>query len=395
MQRRALIVAGAAGPDEIPAEVLPRFGFGPSTPVTSLDEALTLLRGDHFDLLILPLTELGPLQLTALEREIRKSGILVIGTAPKADSELILRAMRAGIHEFLTFPPDTKELTGAVDRLVRRSSTEAQRGQVFAVYGAKGGLGNTTIAVNLAHALAKNHSEGRIALADLVIAGGDVRVLLDLKPTYDLSSLLEKLDRLDADLLYSLLTLASSGLWVLPGPDNPELDDALDANTTSSIIEHLRAHFAFTVLDCEHHLSERTIAALDAADRILLITQLTVPALRSTQRTLALCRRLGYGDDKLCVVVNRYQSGEALTPRDAEDVFKCDLFWKLPNDYRTAAGAQTRGVAITAFDGDSKLAWSFAQLAGKLGGVPATAGKRNGVHHGSTIGRLFSLGRRK
>ena len=128
---------------------------------------------------------------------------------------------------------------------------------------------------------------------DLVVAGGDVRILLDLKPVYDMGDLVEKLDRIDSDLLHSLLTPSVGGVWALPSPDDAELDTVLDSNAVSAVIEHLKGDFAFTVLDCEHHLSERTLAALDAADRVVIVTELNVPALRSAQRTLALCRRLG------------------------------------------------------------------------------------------------------
>ena len=188
-----------------------------------------------------------------------------------------------------------------------------------------------------------------------------------------MGDLVKKLDRIDADLLNSLLTPCSGGVWALPGPDSPELDDLLDASTTTTIIEHLRIHFAYTVLDCEHHLSERTLAALDAADRILLVTQLTVPSLRSTQRSLALCRRLGFPAEKLLVVVNRYQSGEVLSLADAADVLKTDVFWKLPNDYRTSATALMKGVPVAEYAPDTKLAWSYTQLSARLGGVSAPA----------------------
>jgi pilus assembly protein CpaE len=265
---------------------------------------------------------------------------------------------------------------------------------VVAVYSAKGGTGTTTVAVNAAHCIAANHPDSRVALADLVVSGGDVRLHLDLRPTYDLSSLAEKLDRLDAELLYSLLTNSSGGLWALPAPDNPEFEDTLDASTLGTIVEHLRMHFAFTVLDCEHHLTERTLAALDAADRILLVTQLSVPALRSTQRSIELCRRLGYPEEKLCVVVNRFQSGEVLSLRDAADVLKCEIFWKIPNDYRTSAGALMKGLPVSEFAADSKLAWSFAQLASKLGGNSAHPSGGNGVaHKGSRLARLFRSNR--
>lgn len=393
MPRRVLIVTGAMNPEESALEVLQRFGFTDPVFAPNVGEALAHLRNEHIDLLIVPLLEMDAVQLGAVDREVRRGrAMFVIGTAPKADPDLILRAMRSGIQEFVLLPPDANELASAVGRLMRRQQVDTQRGSVFAVYSGKGGLGNTTIAVNLAHALAATHKDGRIGLADLVVAGGDVRVFLNLKPAYDMGDLVEKLDRVDADLLHSLLTPSGGQVWALPGPDDPELESVLDANVTAAIVEHLRSQFAFTVLDCEHHLSERSVAALDAADRILLVTELTVPALRSTQRTLSLCRRLGYLDEKLCVVVNRHQSGELLTVADAEEVLQHPIYWKLPNDYRTASGALAKGVPISAYDSGSKLARSFTQLAAKLSGTPETSG--NGSHGAPRFSRLFGAKKR-
>jgi pilus assembly protein CpaE len=394
MARSALIVAGAGGSLETVTSVLARFGFGEPRPTVDLGSALGELQQQPYDLLVLPLQDVNSLQLAAVERALRGGRVsLAIGTAPRAEPDLILRAMRAGIHEFLVFPPEPTDLASAVDRLMRRTGTNGQRGSVFAIYSSKGGLGSTSIVANLAHALAKGHPDSRVAIADFVVTDGDVRVFLNLKPAYDLGDLVKKLDRVDAELLYSLMTPFREGIWALPGPDNPELDDLLDGATISTIVDHLRSHFAFTVLDCEHHMSERTLAAMDHADRILLVTQLNVPSLRSTQRTLALCRRLGYANDKMCVVVNRFQSGEVLSLNDALEVLKCEVFWKLPNDYRVSAGALMKGMPVAEFDSRSKLAWSYRQLAAKLAGVGEVA--RNGSHRAGVRSLRALLGMNK
>ena len=393
--RKALIIAGAAGPLDAAKSVLTRFGFGEPSPSSDVGGALAELQHETYDLLILPLQDVDALQLAAVERALRGGRVsLTIGTAPRAEPDLILRAMRSGIQEFLVYPPDPKDLATALDRLMRRVNKNSQRGAVYALYSGKGGLGTTSIATNLAHALAKTHKESRVSIADLVVTDGDIRVFLNLKPAYDLGDLVKKLDRVDAELLYSLMTPFREGIWALPGPDNPELDDLLDGSTVSTIIEQLRSHFAFTVLDCEHHMSERTLAAMDIADRILLVTQLNVSALRSTQRTLALCRRLGYANEKMCVVINRFQSGEVLSLTDAIDVLKCEVFWKLPNDYRTSAGALMKGIPVAEFDPSSKLAWSYAQLAAKLAGVAEVT--QNGTHraNGRSLRALFGMNKR-
>jgi pilus assembly protein CpaE len=393
-QRKALIVAGAAGSLDTATSALTRFGFAEPSASIDIGNALTELQRQTYDLLVLPLQDIDSLQLAAVERAVRAGRVsLTIGTAPRAEPDLILRAMRSGIQEFLVYPPEPKDLASALDRLLRRTSTNGQRGTVFALYSSKGGLGTTSIAANLSHALAKGHKDSRVAIADLVVTDGDVRIFLNLKPTYDLGDLVKKLDRVDAELLYSLMTPYREGVWALPGPDSPELDDLLDGATISTIVDQLRSSFAFTVLDCEHHMSERTLAAMDVADRILLVTQLNVPSLRSTQRTLAIGRRLGYANEKMCVVINRFQSGDVLSLTDAIDVLKCEIFWKLPNDYRTSAGALMKGIPVAEFDPGSKLAWSYAQLAARLAGVAEVS--RNGKHRAGARSLRALLGMKK
>jgi pilus assembly protein CpaE len=367
MRRKALIASQAAGNPEGVTTVLARFGFGPPAVVEGLDEAIEQMHDAHFDLVIVPVHEMTPQQLLAVERAIRRDPTTtIIGTSPSADPNVILRSMRAGVHEFLVFPPSPEELSASVERLMRRSGPEATRGEVIAVYSSKGGLGTTSIAVNLAQAFAGSRSDVRVAVADLVVGGGDVRVFLNLKPLYDLSHLIAKGDKVDAELLYSLLTACPGGLWALPTSETPELDELFDPTAIAAIINLLRAHFAVTVLDCEHHVSERTLTALDAADRVILVSQLNVPALRSTQRTLGICRRLGYEDSKLCVVINRYQSSDVLPVKDAEDLLQTEIFWKLPNDYRLSAEAMTKGIPVTLADPASKLSRSYADLARTL-----------------------------
>lgn len=396
MAREALLVGRAAGPEEAAGEVLARFGFSKISRAETLAQAIEQLRQRHVDLLVAPLDDADDLQLATLEREIRRERhTAVIGTAPRPEPEMMLRAMRAGIQEFLVSPPEPKDFAAAVDRLMRRSATAQMHGEIIAVYSTKGGMGTSSLAVNLAYALAQNHPQARSALADLVVSGGDVRVLMNMNPSYDLSDLVQKIDRVDADLLNSLLTPASGGVWVLPAPDRPEADEQVDASMISTIIQHLRTNFLFTVLDCEHQMNDRTLAALDAADRIVLVTQLSVAALRSTQRSLALFRRLGYSNEKLCVVVNRFQSGEVLSPADAADVLKHEIFFKIPNDYRVSSAALTQGVPVGQLEPTSKLAWSYSQLAAKLGGGAVGAGtngsgpaSQNGG--GSRLKQLFA-----
>jgi pilus assembly protein CpaE len=392
-QRKAVIVAGAAGPEIEANTVLQRFGFGKSASVPDLTALLRLLRDESFDLAILPLQDMGAVELATLEREVVRGGsTMVIGTAPQAEPQLILHAMRAGVQEFLVFPPNPQEFSAAVDRLMRRGRPEAEQGTTIAVYTAKGGLGTTSIAVNLAFALADANPSGRVALADFVVHGGDLRVHLNMSPAYDVGDLVARVERIDADLLSSILTPAEGGVWVLPSSDRPEIAELVDAATAATLIAELKKHFAHTVLDCEHYMTDRTLAALDAADKIVLVTQLNVAALRGTQRTIELCQRLGYGDDKLVIVVNRHQASEVLTPSDASTLLNMPIFHLLPNDYRTSDGAVSKGVPVGRYDKNARLTQSYTQLAAKLTGLGNANGKSRETT--SRLSRIFSIGKR-
>ncbi len=397
MDRTALFVGQAANPVDVANEVLGRFGFRPAESVPTLAAAAARLRSEHFDLVVLSLEGVGPVEMTLIEREIRQTASFIIGTAPGANPEMILSALRAGVHEFTPAPLDAKEFAVCVDRLARRMKAPVREaGMAIAIYSAKGGLGTTTVAVNLAAAIARGHPTRRVALADYVVVGGDVRVVLDLKPAYDVGDLVMKVDRIDGDLLFSLLTQGPGGIWTLPSSDNPEVLELIDANAAATIMSQLRTHFGYLVVDTEHYLSERTLAALDAADRIVLVTQLSVPALRSAQRTLQLFDRLGYPQQKVMVIVNRADAESPLSVRDAESVLGREIVWRLPNDFRACAEATTKGVPLIDYEPNSALSRSYINLAAKLTGSSIDDGKTagNGSEPDSRLGRLFRLGRK-
>jgi pilus assembly protein CpaE len=396
MPRKAMIVAGSAGPQEMVDEVLRRFGFAAPEAAPTVSAAAATLRTGQYEIVIIPLQSVDAVELVTLDREARAVGAHVIGTAPRADADLILRAMRSGVHEFVLFPPDPKELASALDRLLRRNAPEQARGAVTALYSAKGGLGTTSLAINLAYAIAKLAPDGRVALADLVVSGGDIRVLLDLRDVYDVGDLVARMTRIDADMLTSLLTPRGEGVWVLPASERPEMFELVDASATSTVIAHLRAHFQHSLLDCEHYLSERTLTALDAADQVLLITQLNVAALRSAQRSLNIFEQLGYETGKVQVVINRYNSNDVIGLEDAVKLLGRPVEHTLPNDTRVSNAAVAQSSSVVAHDSNSALARSYMALAAKLtGGAAAALPAKVGDARGSSrIGRLLGLGKK-
>jgi pilus assembly protein CpaE len=370
MSRQALVVSDAGGSDQTLEQTLQRYGYTRIVQAGTMADALRILEEQHIDLLLVPVDAVDEMELAALDRLNRRDRHMgIIATGTRAEPELMLRAMRAGIQEFLVRPLAVTDLTAAVERVYRRTSSTVVGGQVYAAFGAKGGVGTSTTAVNLAYAFTQAHPEAHVAVADLAMPGGDVRLLLNVRPAYDLGDIAEKVDRVDADLMHSVMVPATDGLWVLSAPERPEAEEVVDANVAATVVKQLRALFNYSVLDCEHNLNDRTLAALDASDRIILLTELKVPALRAAQRTLGVFRRLGYPNEKLGVVVNRFQSGDVVTPAEAADVLKADIYFRLPNDYKTCSQASTDGVPVGSAFAETKLAAAYVQLAQKLSGA--------------------------
>lgn len=369
MSRLALLVSDAGGSDQTLERVLQRYGYSRIVHNATSAQALLTMEQQPVDLLVVPIESVDESQLAVIDRlNRRERGTGIIATGPSQDPALMLRAMRAGIQEFLVTPIVEADLASALERLSKRNAGLVSDGQVYAVFGSKGGVGTSTAAVNLAYALTEAHKDANVAVADLAVPGGDIRLLLNVRPAYDLGDIASKIDRIDTDLLHSVMTASTDRLSVLAAPERPEADEEVDANVSATVVRHMRTAYHYSVLDCEHRLNDRTLAALDAADRIVLLTELKVPALRSAQRMIGVFRRLGYPNEKLGVVVNRYQSEDVVSPAEAAEVLKSDIYFRLPNDYPTCSRASTDGVPVAKMAPQSKLAVAYRQLAIRLSG---------------------------
>lgn len=313
-------------------------------------------------------------QLGAIETQLRKNpAMTVVASAPATDSDLMVRAMRSGIREFLPHHASLEDLAAAVSRLAwgdfMENADDLKKGATIAVYSGKGGLGATTVAVNTAQAMAEVDRGARVSLVDMVVGTGDLGTFLNLDAKNSISDLSSRAGGADASVVHSILTACPGGVWALPMSDDPSLEESIDAEAIRSAFSLLSTHFPTTIADLEHQISERTVAALDAADRILLVSHLSVLALRSTQRSLALFHRLGYEEDKICIVLNRFGAGDVLGVPDAEKLLQHEIFWSIPNDYATVEFAVTAGSPIIINAPETAIAKSYRALARKLSGT--------------------------
>lgn len=301
-------------------------------------------------------------------RESPTASILAISSS--TDGNLILRAMRAGAKEFLTQPLRLEDLVAALDRIgaQRRGGPESQNRSctVIAVAGSTGGVGSTSVAVNLGCTLAQ-HESNSVALLDLDMSLGDADVLLDTIPDYTLIDVAQNVERLDFSLLKRSLTKHSSGLFLLPRPVQMEDAAHISPEDLQRVIGLLKATFTHLILDLSKSYNPIDRMAMQSADHVLVVTQLDLPCLRNVVRLMASFAEMDGILDKVKILVNRYglETGQ-ISLKKAQDTIGREIFWKLPNDYRTMVEVRNNGVPLIEQAPKAKLTLAVVGLADAL-----------------------------
>ncbi|HEY5594389.1 MAG TPA: AAA family ATPase [Nitrospiria bacterium] len=266
-------------------------------------------------------------------------------TAPKKDVDLIFRAMQLGMRGYLPLQDEEVEVRKIVQTALDERRKRHTGGQILAVFSGKGGGGGTTVAVNLAHQI-QRLTGGLVAVVDLNLQMGDLDLFLDLKTCYTIADVMNNLKRLDHTLLLNSLTRHSSGLYALAEPEHMIETETIKGAQVQQVLALLRGHFDYIVLDVSHAIDETSLAALDLADRVFLITQQSIPVIRITQRCLDLFRRLGYSAEKIRLVINRYQEDETMTVKGIEEALGQPVSGTIVNDFAHVIDCINRGVLI-------------------------------------------------
>jgi len=317
----------------------------------------------------------------------------VLVTSSSHDGQLILRTMRAGAKEFLTQPLRIEDLLAALGRISDRRNGPGEgrpRGsQIVAVAGSLGGVGNTSLAVNLACVLAQN-PKNSVTLVDLDLCLGDADIFLDAIPDYTLVDVAQNVTRLDFSLLKRSLTKHSSGVYLLPRPVQLEDCALITPDDLRRVIGLLKATFTHLVLDLSKGYSPNDMVALEMANHILLVTQLDLPCLRNVVRLMMSLNEMDGIGEKVKIVVNRagLDNGN-ITLKKAEETIGKEIYWQLPNEYRTMIESRNNGVPLIEQSPKAAITQAIAGLAAALfseGKPDVPAGKKS-----SRIGGLFSL----
>jgi len=264
----------------------------------------------------------------------------------QADPDILIRAMRSGIREFLQYPIQENDFRAAILRTAMRGSLdveEGEKGKILSVLGAKGGLGSTTLAVNLAWAM-NRVAPGRTVLLDLRCPQGESQYFLDLKYDYNWGHLVEDISRLDSTYLKSVLAEHESGLHVLPGPPHAERPDD---HTLFLILEQLRRNYDYVIVDTAYADDDQLPKELEYADSMLVAFNLTLPSLARTSRLMDTIRTQDPdGDRRMKLVANRVTKGSTIGIEEAADVLGKPIAWVVPEDCDSALSSLNQGTPM-------------------------------------------------
>jgi pilus assembly protein CpaE len=293
-------------------------------------------------------------------------------TSLSTDGNLILRTMRAGAKEFLTQPLKLEDLAAALQRVARQRGGTAGNSNagcsIIAVAGATGGVGTTSLAVNLGCSLAADR-QNSVVLLDLDLCLGDADVFLDTIPEYTISDVAQNISRLDLTLLKRSLTKHDTGLYLLPRP--VQLEDArnITPDELSRVLALLKASFTHVIIDTSKGYTHLDMHALAEADQVLLVTQLDLPCLRNVVRLMMSFKETGHFDDRVKIIVNRvgYDSGQ-ISLKKAKETIGGEIFWQVPNDYRVMVEVRNNGVPLIQQAPKAAITQSINQLATALSG---------------------------
>jgi len=334
-----------------------------SVPVADL-LALAQPSASQPDVVVLDVRESNtlPPTLATLKRQHPTTGVVIV--AARMDPALMLEAMRAGVNEWLAEPINAHELSTAIER-VAVTRPASVHGQVFAFIGAKGGVGTTTAAVNVATALALASEDERTLLMDFHLSYGDAAVFLGAEPRFSVADAMENTHRLDESFFQSLVVQSkSTGVNLLASAERAV--GAVDLRRIATLLQFAATHYRYTLLDVPR--SEAAVLdSLEGVATILIVANQELATVRNAGRIAAALRQR-YGKERIKIVISRFDKQAEIGAEDVERVVGSPVKYTIPSDYRAALNSLNKGRPI-ALDKDSRLTAAFQAMAFDLAGI--------------------------
>lgn len=314
----------------------------------------------------------------------------VIVLSVQSEQDYMRRAMMAGARDFMVKPPSSEELIATIRRLssfahdkrkeferpVAPITAEATpgtpgydlshrpAGKVLAFYSPKGGVGCTTIATNIA--LGLDTEETPTVLVDGNLQFGDVSVFLNLQSKYSINDLTARMDDIDPEILEDVLLLHENGLRVLAAPPRPEMADEVSADQIRTIIQFLRRHFAYVVVDTASSMDDTTLAILDTADLLIALCTPDIPAIKDARHLFDLLHILEFPTENVCFVLNKMDRKGGISSEAVGENLKREVEAIIPLDERTVTASINKGIPLILSDRSSPQSRAIMQLMGTI-----------------------------
>ncbi len=331
----------------------------------------------------------------------------VVIMSVQGERDYLRRAMQSGAREFLIKPFTGDELVASIRRVYEMETKKGaylpkaaaaaegeqppSRGRLVTVLSGKGGSGKSVVAVNLALAL-RAETSTRVCLVDLDLQFGDVGVMLNLDHAKTITELVDSESAPDWEFVDDVLADGPLGLRVLLGPFSPEYGDLVRAEHVRSIVDILRREFDWVVVDTASQLSEAALEVVDAAERIVVVGQLTIPAIKDTRLMLKTLESLRVERDRIVVVINGHDAHAIYDSPSIERNLKFPVRVQLPSEPRLVGGSIHRAVPVVVGNPDAELTSLFKALARSLDPA-AEQGSEIKVESKPQAGHRFSLRR--
>jgi len=311
--------------------------------------------------------EVGIDQVQHIAEHFPATSIFVATTEKNPD--WILRLMRSGAREYFLKPVVKTELIDALKKVAKnlspsRGPIAQKQGKIISVYNPMGGVGTTTIAVNIAATLAAASDD--VALVDFNLFCGDVASFLDMNPKYTLGSVTNNVNRLDAGFLRSSMTRHSSGIYLLSEPLEVEETMSITPEQINQVLTFLKSAFSYVVIDTGGHLFGANLVTFRHSDHLLYNTVLTLPALKNVRRYLMAMENEGIDRNSVKIVVNRHLPKADIRLSDAESVLGTKVFATIPNEYGAVIDSINKGMPVVNLNPRSPITTAIAKLVAQL-----------------------------
>ena len=293
-------------------------------------------------------------------------------TSGSADQAVLIKAMRAGIKEFFSQPLKEDEIRDALQKLKNRlkdikGKEPSAAGHIINVMGSKGGVGTTSVAVNLAASLNRQSETPSVVLVDLNLVYGEVPLFLSFKPSHDWGTITNNIERLDKTYLMNILTPPAHGIHILPAPGQMNGYKLPTPEILERLLLFVKGMFDYVVIDSGQSFNELSLKSVEMSDDILLVSVLSLPCLANTNKLFRSFTDIGYlARNRFKVVINRYLKNSDISLKDAEESISEPIFWTVPNDYRTSMSAINQGVPLHKVSADSPITKSLSAMAQTL-----------------------------